>query len=307
MNILFTGVSSFTGAWFAAKLAAAGHHVTATTRQQRGAYTDVRRVRLNYAAEAGVDFLECCAFGDRGFMDALTGTDVVCHHAAEVTNYKSLDFDVADAVRSNTRNVRQVIEQASQASVRGLIVTGTVSEQDEGLGDAPLRAFSPYALSKGISWQIFSFWAGMSKMPIGKFVIPNPFGPLEDERYCAYLVRTWAEGAVARVQTPDYVRDNIPVDRLAERYVEFVEAFARQENNARAAPSGYVESQGRFTERFARELGQRLNLAAKFELTNQTHFAEPIIRINAEPALAGWDEAGFWDNCAEYYRRTYLS
>ena len=40
-------------------------------------------------------------------------------------------------------------------------------------------------------------------------MIPNPFGPYEEPRFMAYLMKTWLKGEVARVQTPRYVRDNI--------------------------------------------------------------------------------------------------
>ena len=38
-----------------------------------------------------------------------------------------------------------------------------------------------------------------------KFVIPNPFGPYEEPRFTAYLMRTWLAGETAHVQTPRYV------------------------------------------------------------------------------------------------------
>jgi hypothetical protein len=47
-------------------------------------------------------------------------------------------------------------------------------------------------------------------------VIANPFGPLEEPRFCAYLVKTWAAGQVPEVRTPLYVRDNIHVSLLAK-------------------------------------------------------------------------------------------
>ena len=45
MKILFTGSSSFTGYWFIAELAAAGHEVVATFRRQSDEYQDVLRQR----------------------------------------------------------------------------------------------------------------------------------------------------------------------------------------------------------------------------------------------------------------------
>jgi len=304
VRVLLTGASSFTGAWFAVRLRAAGHEVVATIRGACDDYEGGRKRRLDWAAEAGVQFLEGASFGDERFLDAIGACDVVCHHAAEVTNYHSLDFDVNAAVASNTRNARQVFERASAVRA-AFVATGSVFEQGEGLGEAPLRAFSPYGLAKGLSWEILSFWAARAGVPIGKFVIPNPFGPHEEARFCAYLMRTWAKGESAEVRTPAYVRDNIPIDLLAERYVRFVESVATTRQDLRLSPSGYVESQGRFAERFAAEVGGRLGLEAKLILAKQTEFAEPVMRTNSDFDRSGWDERTFWDSAADYYRETY--
>ena len=75
----------------------------------------------------------------------------------------------------------------------------------------------------------------------------------------------------------------------------------------RLNPSGYVESQGAFTLRFAREMKPRLGLACEVELKDQTQFAEPRVRINTDLPDAKaleWNEAVAWDELAEYYRQT---
>lgn len=307
MKILITGVSSFTGAWFASELAQAGHQVVATTRGPITDYEGLRADRLAYAAQAGVEFVENCSFGDSTFIDALTGVDLVCHHGAEVKNYQSVDFDVIGAVASNTMNSKTVFEACAAKGVSGFVASGSVFEQSEGLGEMPLRAFSPYGLSKGLSWQIQDFWAGQYNVPIGKFIIPNPFGPLEEARFCAFLMRTWMKGDIAEVRTPSYVRDNIPIDLLAAAYTRFVDRFLLNPANSRCAPSGYIESQGRFAERFAKEIGRRLGIATPLALAEQKEFPEPIMRTNSQPVRAGWDEAAFWDRSAAYYKKLYCN
>lgn len=307
MRILLTGISSFTGAWFARMLAEAGHAVLATTRRPLADYDGVRALRLDAARAAGVNFLEGVGFGDEAFLKAIAGQDMVCHHGAEVTDYHSPDFDVTGAVAANTANIRQVMADCATHGVAAFIASGSVFEQNEGLGEMPLRAFSPYGLSKGLSWQVQEFWAGQYGVPIGKFVIPNPFGPMEEARFCAYLMRTWAKGEAAEVRTPDYVRDNIPIDLLALAYVRFAEHSGNSRVGGRCAPSGYIESQGRFAERFAGEVGGRLGLKAGLALGRQSEFPEPVMRTNSDLARHGWNEAAFWDAAADYYRQAYLS
>ena len=180
-------------------------------------------------------------------------------------------------------------------------------------------------------------------MKLGKFVIPNPFGPMEEPRFTAYLMKTWKEGKPAAVKTPDYVRDNIHVDLLAATYSDFVDQLvaASSEKSSpspplgvtvpggspsppleeragerrpltchnqllRCNPSGYIESQGAFALRVAREVKARTNWACEVELGTQTDFTEPLVRINSEPAtrlVHGWSEAKAWDAFVKYYRR----
>jgi len=305
MKILFTGSSSFTGYWFIKELAAQGHAVTAVVRGKSDQYTGLRKQRLDGIAKWAT-IIWNCSFGDPAFLDLLDqGFDAVCHHGAQVENYKSPDFDVAAAVRSNTLNCRQVMEKLKDEG--RLIVTGSVFEANEGIGNAPLVAFSPYGLSKTSSWEVFRYWGWKLSVPLTKFVIPNPFGPYEEPRFCNYLVQTWKKGEIPAINTPDYIRDNIHADLLAKHYVAALEGPVKE----KIGPSGYIESQGSFGVRFAREMATRLPLRCEVRLGKQTSFDEPLIRTNdalssgpgIHPSIAAWDEKKAWDELAEYYKK----
>jgi len=140
-------------------------------------------------------------------------------------------------------------------------------------------------------------------------VIPNPFGAWEEPRFTTYLARTWLAGESALVHTPAYVRDNVHVTLLAPAYARFVEEVASASGGYRhLGPSGYVETQGAFSQRFARELEDRLGVACAVELADQVEFPEPRERFNTDrldPAELGWDEARAWDELATYYREAF--
>ncbi len=209
------------------------------------------------------------------------------------------------ALAENTRELPRVLRTMREKGTRGVVLTGSVFEAEEGAGNAPLRAFSPYGVSKGLTAQVAAYWCAVLDIPLGKFVIPNPFGPFEEPRFCSFLVKTWREGKPADVRTPDYVRDNIHVDLLARTYAAFAAATATSSGFSRSNPSGYVETQGEFAQRFAREIGPRLALAASVVLGTQTDFSEPLVRHNTEPAVAaGWSESKAWDDIAAFYRET---
>jgi nucleoside-diphosphate-sugar epimerase len=310
MRILFTGASSFTGFWFVRELARSGHELVATFRRPLDAYTDaVRRERVALLAPLCHPMLGV-EFGDDRFLALLkegAGFDLLCHHAADVREYKSPAFDIVRALASNTRNVAEVTEALAASGCRRIVLTGSVFENDEGAGSEGLPAFSPYGLSKGLTAQVFRYHASRCQLHLGKFVIPNPFGPYEDPRFTAYLVRTWRAGKLATVNTPSYVRDNIHVSLLAKAYAHFASTLAHDPGASKLNPSGYCETQGAFAERFAGEMRSRLGLACALGFQTQTRFEEPRVRINTDILDAealGWNESAAWDDLARYYRET---
>jgi nucleoside-diphosphate-sugar epimerase len=308
VRILFTGASSFTGAWFVRELAAAGHEVTATFRQAPGDYPDpLRRRRVALAAAAAARAEHGVAFGDDRFL-ALLGEgrfDLLCHHAAEVTNYRSPDFDAAGAAARNTHRLPLVLAALARGGGRRVLLTGSVFEGGEGAGSDGLPDVSPYGLSKALTARLFQFHCGRAGLSLGKLVIPNPFGPWEEARYVAHLVTSWLGGRVAACQTPAYVRDNVHVSLLARAYARFAAALPEAAGFTRLAPSGYVETQGAFTLRVAEAMRPRLGLPCAVELREQADFPEPRVRINTDPLDAralGWSEAQAWDELAAWYR-----
>ena len=243
---------------------AAGRELPGGLRAER-----VRRLR----AEA--EIVEAAPFGSDRFLEIAKagGFDVLCHHAARVGDYRSPDFDIAGALAENTANLRAVLDALARGGLKGVVLTGSVFEQDEGAGEAPLAAFSAYGLSKGLTAAVVEPpLPGVRPALTAKFVIPNPFGPLEEPRFCAYLVRTWKKGETARVNTPAYVRDNIHVSLLAEAYAKFVGETAAGAGRAKLNPSGYVETQGAFVERFAAAMRPRLGLDCRLELAVPDRF-----------------------------------
>ena len=310
MKILFTGASSFTGHWFVKKLAEQGHEVCATfTRTSADEYgDDVRGQRVTRLRDKCRPIF-ACRFGDDEFINLLNkeSFDLLCHHAADVTNYRSPDFDVASAVANNTFQADRVLELL-KGQGGALLVTGSFFEPGEGTGSDGVPAFSPYGVSKRQTADALDQACREASVPMAKFVIPNPFGPWEDPRFISYLARTWSAGQVATVRTPAYLRDNIPVSLLAAAYVDFAEQLPQSREYRKLIPRGYVETQGEFTRRVAREVRSRTCWRCDVECAEQTAFDEPRERMNTDELDAtklGWSESAAWDELAEYYQRIF--
>jgi UDP-glucose 4-epimerase len=245
--------------------------------------------------------VEGVQFGDAAFLGLLGSRswDVLCHHAAHVDGYRDPAFDVAAALAANTRSAAEVV-----AAVPRVVVTGSVFEPGEGEGDAELRAFSPYGLSKRFTAETFRYHCAVAGSSFGKLVVPNPFGPYEEERYTTGLVRAWLRGEPGVCRTPGYVRDNIHVSLLAHAYADFTERLPAGGWTGSVGPSGYRESQGAFTRRFAAEIGRRLGMDTPLVLHEQAQFPEPAVRLNrdvVDTTALGWSEAVAWDELAVYY------
>jgi UDP-glucose 4-epimerase len=118
-------------------------------------------------------------------------------------------------------------------------------------------------------------------------------------------MRNWREGKPVEIKTPDYVRDNIHVDLLAAVYEQFINRVAGSKNGyVKINPSGYLEKQGEFAKRVAREGRTRTGWACELKLGKQEDFSEPLRRVNTEPAdrlVPGWDESKAWDAFVEFY------
>lgn len=306
MKILLTGVSSFTGYWFAKALAERGHEIVAPLRGGIESGGDIERAERMRRLTDIVEVVPACSFGSAEFLDLLKHRDfdVLCLHHAEVSDYRNPDFNIARAVDLNTFNLRETLLQLRERGLAGVVLTGSFFENDEGAGTTPLMAFSPYGLSKGLTAQIVKYRCHELGVPFGKFVVPHPFGSLEQPRLGSYLARTWREGKTAEIKTPAYVRDNIHVGLLAACYWRFVEATRGAAPQRKVNPSGYVEQQGAFIERLAREMRQRTGRACGVSLLTQTEFPEPVMRVNTQPAwllAPEWNEQAAWDEYAPQF------
>jgi UDP-glucose 4-epimerase len=305
MKIFFTGASSFTGYWFAKTLAGAGHEVTAGfTRSGVEAYTDIYRTRVELLLPL-VHPLWNASMGSESMLSAVKDGcfDLLCLHGAVVGNHKAPDFDVMGVLKQNTHHLLSLLTCFKAAGGRAVIATGTYFEADEGIGTEPRQAFSPYALSKTLTWQVIRFHCHQAGLRLAKFVVANPFGPLEKGGFTQYLITSWKKGEKVTVQTPDYVRDNVPVDLMALHYLDFCEQMGS--TNAKStlfdycAPSGYPVSQGDFTNRFATHFESLTGRPAPIRFAKQTDFAEPMHRVNCgaerKKHSATWAERHFWE------------
>lgn len=305
-QVLLTGGSSFTGLWIAEALVARGHAVVAPLRRSRSEYSGLRGERVSRLSGVAEIVFEA-PFGSGRVLDLIDGRqfDALLHHAADIPNYRSLDYDVIAGVARNVEGARGIFQALARRGARAVVATGTVFESGEGGQGPGALAVTPYGLSKTLTNETFRHCAGWAGLGFGKFVIAGPFGVLEEGRFAWSLCQAWFAGRPAEIRTPRYVRDNIPVPLLALAYADLVDTMLADPNEERVArPQGFVGTQEAFGRRLAAELAPRLGLACVLEVLAQPLLIEPEIRVNSQPCLGQeWDEIRFWDDYAAYYQR----
>lgn len=303
-RVLLTGGSSFTGLWIAEALAAVGHEVTAVLARAPEAYEPLRRdrlERLRRVAEVRPEH----RLGSAALLELVhtRSFDLFAHHGADIPGYREPGYDAQAGAARNLEGAEPTLAALAERGLQAVIVTGTAFEPGEGGGGPAAPAVSPYGLSKGLTNQRWRELAQARGLAFGKFVIANPFGPLEQGRLVWSLFQSWFAERPGVVRTPAYVRDNLPVPLLAAAYVRLAQALLGGAERERVArPSGYVAPQGLFALKVATEAAARLGRPCELELAVQPELAEPYIRVNDEPCLLGdWGERAFFDAYVAYY------
>lgn len=298
---VLTGASSFTGLHIARAMARAGWRLIAPLRGAEGSYEDVRGERVAQLQDCATVVFDS-PFGSASFEQCLPEQDgwLLCHHAADVTDYRSPSFDPVAAFQRNAGHGRRVVETSKRRGCAGLVLTGSVFESGEGGRSVEAPSISPYGLSKTLTTSAFRHFALWADLAFKPFVVPNPFGPYEEKRFGWHLFQHWARGAVPEVRTPDYLRDNIPSLALAEAYERACRALLAGDVST-ARPSGIVGSQGAFARLVAFEAGSRLGRDLRVELLSQESWEEPLSLQNDQPALRDGLLPEFWDEYVGYY------
>ncbi len=303
MRVLLTGVSSFTGTWFAAALAARGFGVSAIHRRPLDAYPDLPRRRLARLRRT----VELVHLPSLAGEEALALVDrlrpqLLALHGCEVGDHRSPAFDVTGALARTTAGLGPLLDRFARAGGRAVLVTGSIFEAEEGRGPPPLRAFNPYGLAKTLIWRTIRFEVERRGLALGKFVIAHPVGPLDKPGLVRELLAAWARGEPATIRRPQLVRDFVPVDGLASAYAELARRLVLEGGRRRLVPGHWAESVGSFARRLAAAIGPRTGLSCALRLLDPPDPTdEPALRTGLDPLrtlVPEWDEAGFWDALA---------
>jgi len=298
MRILITGPSSFSGSFFIEALSKAGHEVVTTLTKTQSCYHGIRLQRLQKSMQYATVHEQIC-FGDEQFIELVhrESFDVFCHHGAWTESYNSMNYDFEKAFANNTRSMNRVCQILAANGCQKIIVSGSIFAECE-------EPFSPYGLVKRLTTQTTTFYGTHFGMHVSSFVIPNPFGPLDNPKLIHYLSTEWSANRIPSIRTPEYIRDNIPITLLALGFVHWVEQCPSTVGVSSFKPSGYISTMEDFIQRVAQVFRGATSWECVVDIEPQTDFSQPMKLVNDVPLMGlfqSWNEQVFWDSLIEQH------
>jgi UDP-glucose 4-epimerase len=306
-RVLLTGVSSFTGYWFAKVLSEYGYSICCPLPREERQYEGLKKERLDSLPQE-VEVVYDSPFGSSGFLGLLDSRiDALCLHGSYVSGYNQSDFSASEAIRQNLYNAEAVLAKAKTSGCSRVIWTSSVFEDAVELDDSKLGTYPVwyrYALSKKLSGLAFRSLCFESDIGFSRFVITNPFGPLEDPKLCRLMANAVIQQKVFEVRTPHYVRDMIHVRHLAEAYIHLLRLLISGQDCPELRPGEYSGNLGDFAQIFVSEISKRLGKPCRVERSDSMVFNEPLSLINethVSSLVKVYDPNDRWDELAAFY------
>jgi len=284
---VITGSTSFSGIWFTKTMLDQGWECVAVTQNSKVLSPAVEK-RLNWIRKDYPNF----EFVQLENLPNYKDVDVVCLHGTATFDYRNPNFEIEEALKQTLKVSEMIINLFPKAY---FIHTGTFSEPNESFGDDNRTSFNPYSTSKQLIYEKHKEKVVSGKLL--KYVMPNPFGPLENHKFTGYLIQEWSSGKIPVIKTPNYIRDNVPIDLLARHYTSTINEFLNSGDVRTVWPSKYVESNLAFAERYARKFESYTGIHVELSAPQHHEYLEPRFRVNqnyCEDIVKNWDEDLSW-------------
>lgn len=279
MHILFLGVSSFSGHHFIKKLSQnKKNKIICTLTKKLKNYKSIRYERIKIIKKIkNVKIIEKIKFGDKKFINLLKKKkfNVICLHHALTKNYNSdSKFNLKKSLIENTKNINKVFSKIDNKCK--IVVSNTIFQN---IPSKNYKAVNNYGLSKSSSYDKIKLFCKKFNLKYKSIYITNPWGPLEEKKLNHYLITNWIQNKKIFISHPNYIRDNIFIDKLSKNYNKILYSNSKK---IEYFPSGYCSTNKVFIEAFKNKFEKFFNKKVKIEYGQKSKYSQPLYRINGK-------------------------
>jgi len=155
-------------------------------------------------------------------------------------------------------------------------VTNTIYQK---INEKKYKAVNKYGISKSITYDKIKSICKEFDFKLKSIFITNPWGILEEKKLNYYLINNWLKNKKTFISHPNYIRDNIYIDKLAKYYLKILNSNSTKINYF---PSGYCSTNKVFIEAFKIKFEKFFNKKVKIEYANNAKYSQPMSRINGK-------------------------
>ena len=277
MNILFLGASSFTGFHFVNELSKIKKNkIYCTLTKNINQYKSIRYERIKFLSKKkNIIFLKKIKFGDKKFINLLKQIkfDIFCFHHAFTKDYNdNSKFKFQKSIKENTKNIHEVFKLIDFKSL--IIISNTIFQD---IPTKKYKAVNNYGISKSNSFNQIKYYCKKNNIKYRSIYITNPWGVYEEKKLNYYLIKNWFDNKNAHISHPNYIRDNIYIDKLSQSYKRVI---LSKSNKVDFFPSGICSSNKMFIEALKKKFEQFFQKKVKVTYANNAIYNQPMCRIN---------------------------
>ena len=295
MNLLFIGVSSFTGFHFVKKISETNKFkIYCTLTKNLNDYRSERLERIRLISKnKNVVLVKKTKFGDKKFINLLSKTkfNIICFHHAVTKNYKDdLKFNLSKSINENTINIDKVFNKIY--SDTKIVVSNTIFQK---VKDKGYDNFSKYGISKDSSYKKIKLYCKKHRLKLKSIFITNPWGILEEKKLNYYLINRWLLDKKTVIEHPNYIRDNIYIDKLSNYYIRIISSNSKKIDYF---PTGYCSTNKAFIEALKNKFEKFFNKKVNVNFKKKGNYSQPLIRINGKKI---YNKIKINENLKEYF------
>ncbi len=264
MNILLTGLNSFTGLALSNYILSKGNNLFALTSGKTGKLSEDQKKLFNELKKFPnfnvIKYSKDKPIASQN-IDLPEKIDILFIHGFDVKEYKSKLLDPMRIAYDSVVSLEGLPLFLKEKCCHSICYTGTYFR------NANEVDYTPYTISKSLCWDYIRFI--FSEFHLLYYLFPNPIGFGQSRGLTYEMLRNWSTNLPYRINFPIEIRDNIPVDILVEDYYKkAINTFSKLENQYLIfSPSYFLTTNINFANLIKKEVLKRYpNFKCKLEI-----------------------------------------